>query len=145
MDRFADELRRLRAQRVLSLRELAAAVHYGKSYLHELETGRKPVSASVASRLDDALGAGGRDVIAELERENGRPRRVASAKLDLGLALLATGKADEAAAAASEAITSGRIVPSNWWRVSEVVAGVRSTGVTEARDLYEQYMACRPA
>jgi hypothetical protein len=71
-----------------------------------------------------------------------RPRRVASAKLDLGLALLAADKPDEASAVTLEAITSGRVVPSNWWRAAEVVAGVRRAGIGEAdelRDAFETY------
>ncbi|XVU21425.1 helix-turn-helix domain-containing protein [Actinoplanes sp. CA-054009] len=85
-----------------------------------------------------------RDVIAELGVENARPRRVASAQLDLGLALLAGGKPDEAADAATRAITSGRIVPSNWWRAAEVVAGVQRADIAEARDLRELAAAHRP-
>ncbi len=56
---FAAELRRLRQVRGLSLRDLAARVHYGKSYLHDLETGRKR-PPPVARDLDDVLTAGGR-------------------------------------------------------------------------------------
>ncbi|MEV6598038.1 helix-turn-helix transcriptional regulator [Actinoplanes sp. NPDC051346] len=94
---------------------------------------------------DPAAEAVAREVIAELEREGARPRRVASAKLDLGLALLAAEKPDEAAAAAAAAIRSGRIVASNWWRASEVVAGVQRAGVAEARDLREVFEAFRPS
>src|SRR5260370_1243360 len=49
-----------------------------------------------------------------------RPRRAASARLDLSLALIAVGQHDEAAGTALEAITSGRIVPSNYWRARQV-------------------------
>jgi hypothetical protein len=69
---------------------------------------------------------------------------VASARLDLGLALLAVGRPDEAAVATSLAIGSGRIVPSNWWRAAEVVFGVQQSGVIEARDLRDEYEAHRP-
>ncbi|MFI5495723.1 multiprotein-bridging factor 1 family protein [Actinoplanes sp. NPDC051859] len=93
---------------------------------------------------DSAAESVARDVIAELNREGARPRRVASAQLDLGLALLAANKPDEAAATASDAIRSGRIVPSNWWRASEVMAGVQRAGIAEARDLRDQYEAFRP-
>jgi len=46
--------------------------------------------------------------------------------------------------------TSGRIVPSNYWRVREVIRAVAERGVPEARDLAEAYReACgdggRPA
>src|SRR6266540_7484639 len=57
--RFAATLRQLRADRGLSLRDLARRAVYGKSYLHELETGSKQPSMEVAERLDVALQAGG--------------------------------------------------------------------------------------
>jgi transcriptional regulator with XRE-family HTH domain len=57
--RFAATLRRLRTDRRLSLRGLARKVVYGKSYLHELETGLKPPTPEVGARLDAALDAGG--------------------------------------------------------------------------------------
>ena len=56
---FAMKLRELRIERGLSLRELAARAHYGKSYIQEIETGRKPATRSIAQRLDEALDAGG--------------------------------------------------------------------------------------
>jgi transcriptional regulator with XRE-family HTH domain len=94
---------------------------------------------------DPAAEAVARDVITELECEGARPRRIASARLDLGLALLGSGKPDEAADVACRAIGSGRIVPSNWWRAAEVVAGVEQAGVAESGDLREAYEAFRPA
>lgn len=93
-----------------------------------------PAAASVAS-----------DVIEELKREGARPRRVASAQLDLGLALLSAKKPDEAAAEARAAISSGRVVPSNWWRAAEVVAGVVESGAPEGVDLAELAREYRPA
>jgi transcriptional regulator with XRE-family HTH domain len=57
---FADELRRLRLERGLSYRGLAGVAHYGKSYLEDLEKGRKLPSPALAGRLDDILHAGGR-------------------------------------------------------------------------------------
>ncbi|MEU7929577.1 helix-turn-helix transcriptional regulator [Micromonospora sp. NPDC049107] len=56
---FSERMRQLRGQRGLSLRELAKQTYYGKSYLHELETGAKPPTAHVARHVDDALHAGG--------------------------------------------------------------------------------------
>src|SRR5204862_1431888 len=64
-----------------------------------------------------------------------RPRRAASARLDLGLALIGVGRPDEASAVATAAITSGRVVPSNWWRATEVLAGGEHTAPREATDL----------
>jgi transcriptional regulator with XRE-family HTH domain len=73
-----------------------------------------------------------------------RPRRAASARLDLSLALIASDRHDEAAGTAMEAITSGRIVPSNYWRAREVIRAVASRGVPEAAELAEAYRAaCR--
>lgn len=89
-----------------------------------------------------------RALIGQLEQPtNGtpRPRRVASARLDLSLALLAAGKPDEAAAEATAAIATGRIVPSNWWRATEVLAAVEPLGVREAADLREVYETHQPA
>jgi transcriptional regulator with XRE-family HTH domain len=88
-----------------------------------------------------------RAVIAELEATgNGppRPRRVASARLDLALALLVADKPDEASSAALAAIISGRVVGSNWWRATEVLAGVERTGIPEAHELREAYETHRP-
>lgn len=73
-----------------------------------------------------------------------RPRRIASARLDLGLALLAAGKPDEASAEALAAITSGRVVPSNWWRATEVVHGVEQANIREAEELRDAYETHRP-
>ncbi|MFC0533026.1 helix-turn-helix domain-containing protein [Phytohabitans kaempferiae] len=88
-----------------------------------------------------------RAVIAELESAPDgvvRPRRAATARLDLGVALLAADKPDEAAAAATAAITSGRVVPSTWWRAAEILAGVEQAGIAEARALRDAFETYRP-
>ncbi|MFC6085708.1 hypothetical protein [Sphaerisporangium aureirubrum] len=75
-----------------------------------------------------------------------RPRRAASARLDLALALLAADQPDEAAHVTLAAITSGRLVPSNFWRAAEVVTSVESRHVPEATELREAYRElCGPA
>jgi len=51
--RFAETLRRLRLQRGLSLRGLAARAYQGKSTIHDLETGRKQPLPDVVKRLDE--------------------------------------------------------------------------------------------
>ncbi|CCH19384.1 helix-turn-helix domain-containing protein [Micromonospora lupini] len=94
------------------------------------DPGAEHVARSVLAHLDP-LGDGGT-----------RPRRAASARLDLGLALAAAGRPDEASAYAAEAVASGRVVPSNWWRAREVLRRVEQTGAPEAaelRDVYEQF------
>jgi transcriptional regulator with XRE-family HTH domain len=74
-----------------------------------------------------------------------RPRRAASARIDLSLALLAAGKPDEAADVAIQAVTSGRLVPSTYWRAREVVEGIEATRTAKAGELAEAYLQfCRP-
>ncbi len=75
-----------------------------------------------------------------------RPRRAASARIDLSLALLAADKLDEATDVAMQAVTSGRLVPSNYWRAREVVQAVEAAGPAEAAELAEAYREfCVPA
>lgn len=89
-----------------------------------------------------------RGVLARLERPSvgpARPRRAASARLDLALALLAADQPDEAAHTALEAVTSGRLVPSNYWRAAEVITAVQAHGVSEAAELNEAFRElCAP-
>lgn len=85
-----------------------------------------------------------RHVIADLEREGGRPRRIASARLDLALALLAASEVDEAQGVATAAITSGRVVASNWWRADEVMKGLAAMNASVSGDLHEAYRQFRP-
>lgn len=68
-----------------------------------------------------------------------RPRRAASARLDLSLALIAAGRHDEAADTALQAVSSGRLVPSTYWRAREVINAVAERGVPEARELSAAY------
>lgn len=67
------------------------------------------------------------------------PRRVASANIDLALALLTDSRLDEACHSAQKAILSGRVVPSNHWRALEVVKAVEAKQLREASDLREAY------
>lgn len=68
-----------------------------------------------------------------------RPRRAVSARLDLALALLAADQPDEAAQVTLAAITSGLLVPSNYWRAAEVITAVETCRVPEAVELREAY------
>jgi transcriptional regulator with XRE-family HTH domain len=100
------------------------------------------VATTLAWLGDPAAERYAREVIAKLkaaEDAGGWPRRVAAAQIDLGLALVAAGKPDEAAATAQTAILSGRIVPSNHWRALEVVAAIEDRGLPEAGELREAY------
>lgn len=91
---------------------------------------------------DPAAEGSAREVIATLQstRDSDKwPRRIASANLDLALALLTSERVDEAVSAGLEAVTSGRVVPSNQWRALEVLRAVESHNVREAEDLREAY------
>ncbi|ADB32578.1 transcriptional regulator, XRE family [Kribbella flavida DSM 17836] len=68
-----------------------------------------------------------------------RPRRAATARLDLSLALVASGEPDEASSTTMEAITSGRLVPSNYWRAREVINAIDAHGVPEVAELRDAY------
>jgi len=105
-------------------------------------------TATTLSWLGDVAGERvARSVLARLESSADgppRPRRAASARIDLSLALLGTGKPDEAADVALQAVTSGRLVPSNYWRAREVVEAVEASGTSEAatlRDAYREFCA----
>jgi hypothetical protein len=78
-------------------------------------------------------------VLARIESTIDGPRRAASARLDLSLALIAAGRHDEAAGTTLEAISSGRLVPSTYWRAREVIQAVAERGVPEAAELAEAY------
>ncbi|MEV4890566.1 hypothetical protein AB0K48_14350 [Nonomuraea sp. NPDC055795] len=83
-----------------------------------------------------------RQVLDRLEsREDGgpRPRRAASARLDLALALLSTDEPGEARHVALQAMMTRLLVPSNYWRAKEVIVGVEQRGIPEADELREVF------
>ena len=88
MAEFAAEVRRLMAERGMSLRGLAKAASYDPSYLSKVLSGHKPSSPYLAARLDDALGAGGtiRDAIQQppprRESRASAPRRMPSGAVE---------------------------------------------------------------
>jgi hypothetical protein len=104
------------------------------------------VATTLAWAGDPAAETYAREIIARLKpsESNGKwPRRIAAANLDLALALLASKRLDEACDAAQQAILSGRLVPSNWWRAAEVVTAVEAKQLREAHDLREAYEGLR--
>ncbi len=94
-----------------------------------------PAAEPYAREVIDRLGA--------TEDAGGWPRRVAAARLDLSLALIAANKHEEAAAQTKGAVLSGRVVPSNHWRVLEVLAAVEAKQLPEAKELREAFQALR--
>jgi transcriptional regulator with XRE-family HTH domain len=100
------------------------------------------VATTLAWLGDPAAEGYAREIIRRLTPTNDVekwPRRVASANIDLALALLVTGRLDEACDATLQAISSGRMVPSNYWRAAEVVEAVEAQRLPEATVLREAY------
>jgi hypothetical protein len=126
---------------------LARPAHPEHHYQYDPGKAVSYTATTLAWVADPAAERYAREAVRELEvAADGvrRPRRVASAQLDLSLALLAVDKPDEASAMALTAIASGRIVPSNRWRVAEIVAAVTAAGIGEAshlRDAFETLCA----
>jgi hypothetical protein len=115
---------------------------------HHYRYDPQKAEAYVATTLswvgDPAAEQVARGVLGRLERPaHGMPRhrRATSARLDLSLALVSQGKHDEASATALQAVTSGYLVPSNYWRAREVITAVSARGVPEARELADAYRA----
>lgn len=75
------------------------------------------------------------------------PRRLATARIDLGLVLTDLGRPDEAVELGNAALDSRRLVSSNVWRAGELAHTLadRYPGLPEARDLDERFRAARPA
>ncbi|WP_199036202.1 helix-turn-helix domain-containing protein [Glycomyces salinus] len=90
---------------------------------------------------DAAAERAAREVIAAYPDEDHTrwPRRLATAKIDLALALVSKGALDEAADATLKALLSGRVVPSARWRAAEVVRVVDEAGLPAAADLREVF------
>jgi transcriptional regulator with XRE-family HTH domain len=83
-----------------------------------------------------------RQVLTRLESTSDgppRPRRAASARLDLALTLAGSGRLDEAAGTALDAVISHLLVPSNYWRAEEVITAVAARAEPDARELREAY------
>ncbi|WP_433660894.1 helix-turn-helix domain-containing protein [Nocardia sp. CA-128927] len=98
------------------------------------------VATTLAWLGDPAAESYARHVLTDLSGATStRPRRIASANLDLGLALVAADKPDEAADVALAAVISGRLVPSNYWRVTEVVTGIEDRDTADAAMVREAF------
>jgi len=115
-------------------------------YRYDPDKAEAYVATTLAWLGDVAAEHHARHVVATLtkEVEAGRwARRLASANIDLALALLLTDRLDEACAIAQESVLSGRLVASNHWRALEVVRRVEARGLPEAIDLREAYEMMR--
>ncbi|MGH3773796.1 MAG: XRE family transcriptional regulator, partial [Pseudonocardiaceae bacterium] len=115
-------------------------------YHYDPDKAEAYVATTLAWLGDAASEHHARHVVARLtqEAEAGRwPRRLASASIDLALALLLTDRLDEACAVAQESMLSGRLVASNHWRALEVVRTIEARALPEALDLREAYELMR--
>ncbi|WP_146058937.1 hypothetical protein [Actinomadura rubteroloni] len=74
---------------------------------------------------------------------HGEPTRLLARRAALDPALTTADQHDEAAATAVDAVTSGLLVPSNHWRVAEVITAVQHAAVpaTDLRDAYHHFCA----
>ena len=107
------------------------------------------IATTLAWMGDPGAAEAARTVLGRLESGAdgpARPRRAASARLDLALALTTSDELDEAAETALTAVTSGLLVPSNYWRAEEIVDVIGDRGVSAAGDLREAFDEfCGPA
>jgi hypothetical protein len=104
------------------------------------------VATTLAWAGDPGAEGHARQVLARLGSDadgNPRPRRAASARLDLALTLTGAGRLDEAAGTALDAVTSRLLVPSNFWRAEEVISAVAARAEPEVRELREAYREIR--
>jgi transcriptional regulator with XRE-family HTH domain len=83
---FADLLRAARDGRGWSLRTLAEAIHFSRSYVGNIEQGRKFPVRDFAERADEALGARG-ELLAAWERENADQEEAERTRRDLAASL----------------------------------------------------------
>src|ERR1019366_9208577 len=106
-------------------------------------------TATTLAWLGDPAATGyAREVLSRLESGTDgprRPRRAASARLDLALALTTGAELDEAASTTLEAVTSGLLVPSNYWRADEVITAIDQHALPEVADLRDAYREHCPA
>lgn len=83
-------------------------------YVYDPPKARVYIATTLAWIGDPAAEPAAREILAALQdhgAEPPRPRRIALARLDLALALTVGDKLDEAAAAAADAVASGRLAP----------------------------------
>jgi DNA-binding XRE family transcriptional regulator len=141
-------------------KETYAAINHVQKMSASLETRQRPehhyqydpakslayTATTLAWVGDPSAETFAREIISRLgpaEDVSKWPRRLASANIDLALALLARNRIDEACDAALKAIMSGRVVPSNHWRALEIVNAVEARKLIGAPDLREAYQGMK--
>lgn len=129
---------------------LSAPEHPEHHYQYDPAKSQAYVATTLAWLGDRAAEPHARQVLARMEHPAEglpRPRRAASARLDLALALTAVEEIDEAASTTLDAVTSGLLVPSNYWRATEVISAVAGRGAPagELQEAYREYCRASPA
>lgn len=121
---------------------LSVPEHPEHHYRYDPSKSEAYVATTLSWLGDPAAEPYARQVLARLESAADglvRPRRAASARLDLALALLATDQPDEAGQLALTTMTSGVLVPSNYWRAREVIGAIETRRMPEAAELRDAY------
>lgn len=116
--------------------------HPEHHYVYDPPKARVYVATTLTWIGDRAAEPAAREILAALEDHGAaplRPRRIALARLDLALALVNSGKQDEATANATAAVVSGRLAPVDRPRVREIVAAVTGRSVPGSAELTEAY------
>ncbi|HET9896983.1 MAG TPA: helix-turn-helix transcriptional regulator [Streptosporangiaceae bacterium] len=127
---------------------MAAPEHPEHHYRYDPSKAEAYLATTLAWIADPAAEGYARNVLHRIESgADGtvRPRRAATARLDLALALTTAGRPDEAAGTAQDAIASGLLVASHLWRVREVISAVAEHDPEAAVSLREALAAARPA
>lgn len=116
--------------------------HPEHHYVYDPPKARVYVATTLTWIGDRAAEPAAREILAALEDHGQappRPRRIALARLDLGLALVNSGKHDEATANATAAVLSGRLAPVDRPRIREIVAAVTSRAAPGSAELADAY------
>ncbi len=95
--------------------------------------------ATALAWIGDRAGEREARSVVDVYSSGGPPRRLATARLDLGLILARDRRPDEAAQLGGLAVDSGTLVPSNVWRATELDDALdRFRTVAEAAELHER-------
>jgi plasmid maintenance system antidote protein VapI len=112
-------------------------------YVYDPQKANVYIATTLTWLGDSAAEPAAREILVALQApgQRPRPRRVALARLDLGLTLANAGKHDEAAAQAMAAMRSGRLAPVDRPRVRDIVSAVAACSAPGSAELAEAYRA----
>lgn len=130
--RFPHLLKDLRHDRGVSLRELAARVHYSHTYLWDIETGRKQPTSEIAEALDTALSASG--MLAELVTEDADAQPVDRTPFTAAMQLLDTNRSQVA-----------EVARLSWVRTRRPSGSRRGSPMGTVRQLALRHLRPQPA